>query len=170
MLKEANTQVGWRVLSPNGSSNGHMRRHASGRHESEGACVDDHDGSVSDSTQVFSDMEEEGDEGASAADKGDNKVDCGKGRKMAGGEDDDTEQREERQRGFLLQAALKEAKGVLLAALGEAGFADLYSAVMQAEGGGAGVGKSWSSDRHGWQMLQYIYLEEEILRIRHKYA
>jgi len=153
-----------------------MRRHASARHASEGACVDDHDGSVSDSTQVFSDMEEEGDEGASAADQRAHQVDCGRGRKMAGGEDDDTEQREERQRGLLLQAALKEAKGVLLAALGEEGFADLYSAVMQcgqaetAEGGGAGVGKSWSSDRHGWQMLQYIYLEEEILRIRHKYA
>jgi len=75
---------------------------------------------------------------------------------------------EERQRAKLLGAALKEARGGLVAALGETRFEALYTSVMEADAGGLGgeESPSWGADRHGWQMLQYVYLEEETRRIR----
>lgn len=79
------------------------------------------------------------------------------------------DEREERQRGKLLVAALEEARGVLTAALGETKFATLHAAVME-EGEEVEANDSWGADRHGWQMLQYIYLETETKKIYEKYG
>jgi hypothetical protein len=81
-------------------------------------------------------------------------------------------EKEERQRGKLLEAAMQQARAILVGALGETRFASLYTAVMAVEASEAdgSVGESWGSDRHGWQMLQYVYLEGETQRIREKYG
>ena len=95
----------------------------------------------------------------------------------------------QRQRERLLGAALEQARDALLASLGKDKFATLYTAVMEADandGRGCrgkkradtgvdsdmdqalcgGEQPGWGANEHGWQMLQYIYLEEETKRLR----
>ena len=152
-------QVGWRVLSPDRSSP--VERDAGSMTSTSETIASQSSGSDPEA------MDEEGkpaqEETAPLAQAKETKED-GKVR-----QDQTEDEREERQRGKLLFAALEEARGVLTAALGETKFATLHAAVMK-EGEEVEAKESWGADRHGWQMLQYIYLETETKKIYEKYG
>ncbi len=190
-------EVGWRLSSPAGHSGIQGGRGSGGRR---GDLNGDHDASLTDGSDACEHGDEDflplGGEEEEEEEKEEGRGEGGREREKYGGDEDEEETRdeqdregereeeegaddegevlekEERQRGKLLEAAMQQARAGLVGSLGETRFASLYKAVMAVEASEAdgGVGESWGSDRHGWQMLQYVYLEGETQRIREKYG
>ena len=168
-------EVGWRLLSPEGRTGARIQESMTSESapEEEGA---------SDSTESCDDGTEHSQTDGSEV------LDHGEDEDVRDEEGD--EETQERQRCKLLRAALQQARDGLVASLGEVKFAGLYAAVMAAGGDGArgtiggGCGETiegeglscrteegdpWGADEHGWQMLQYVYLETETKRLQDKY-
>ena len=158
-LAQCAEQVGWRVSSPDRSSP--VEQDAGSM-----TWTSETIGSQSSGSDAET-MDEEGKPAQEATASLAHAKETEEDAKVRQGQTED--EREERQRGKLLFAALEEARGVLTAALGETKFATLHAAVME-EGDGVEANESWGADRHGWQMLQYIYLETETKKIYEKYG